>query len=623
MYYNVATLHYVTFFLTPTVYSYIAIIIFISPCTSIATEIRFQPPPTCPGNYVPRAELMKEISSAVLNSDITPTIGTTVTIRGIGGIGKSTIAKALCHDPLIKEHFVNGFLWISLTPPLPNPMTKLSEIYQRLTGKCATTNISILQNEIRLLVSSNSCKLLVILDDVWEAENAMMFVDVFSSCKVVLTTRKMDINTLIPPRVCINIESMSPDEAVELLTLQILKVETLCVTDINRITELAKDLHYWPLLLSLVHGQLYFHCVEWNESPNRAILKVQNKLFDNGLTAFDPDNHANRENAVRASITASLQLLSKEEEKILRYIASSLIGIGMLTFNDLLCTVLHMESTQFNNYTKNLWCHGLIKFEEIRIYNPVTTHEIPCIGIHEVIGEFINENIPDEFYLNINMIENLEVFNKMLHDNYFDSYSASNRGASYLSKADVFYIPYLIRFSMVFAKHIQVSYFSMLNELCEQSIHLLNNNNFKDFIEKRQLPVVKHIHRMIKQDCNSIHTLLVDNKYSETLKWTKQYFDKHPWKVTLELIISHFENLIDLCQKNFNHKETVTLKGHIDYYYRGYSLCKDWKRFTLRFIITCFHILCLVNSSASDDDITYYLKCSNITMWLYTANHKC
>ena len=121
-----------------------------------------------------------------MTSNITPTIGTTVTIRGIGGIGKSTIAKALCHDPLITEHFVNGFLWISLTPPLLNPMTMLSEIYQRLTGKCATTNISVLQSEIRLLVCNPLCKLLVILDDVWEAKDAMMFVDVFSSCKMIV-----------------------------------------------------------------------------------------------------------------------------------------------------------------------------------------------------------------------------------------------------------------------------------------------------------------------------------------------------------------------------------------------------------------------------------------------------
>ena len=106
----------------------------------IALQLHYQPPPTCPANHVPRVEMIKEISSAILNSDITPTIGTTVTIRGIGGIGKSTISKALCHDPLIKEHFINGFLWISLTPPLPNPMTMISEIYQRLTDKSTISN---------------------------------------------------------------------------------------------------------------------------------------------------------------------------------------------------------------------------------------------------------------------------------------------------------------------------------------------------------------------------------------------------------------------------------------------------------------------------------------------------
>ena len=552
---------------------------------------------------------MKETSSAILNSDITPTIGTTVTIRGIGGIGKSTIAKALCHDPLIKEHFVNGFLWISLTPPLPNPMTMLSDIYQKLTGKSATISASVLKSEMKLLVSSNSCKLLVILDDVWEAEDAMMFVDVFSSCKVVLTTRKMDINTVIPPKVCVNMEPMSPDEAVELLTLQILKVETLCVTDINRITELAKDLHYWPLLLNLVHGQLYVHCIEWNESPNRAILKVQKKLFDNGLTAFDPDNHANRENAVRASITASLQLLSKEEVKILRYIASSIVGIGMLTFNDLLCAILCMESTQFDNYSRNLWCHGLIKFEEMRMYNAATTHKIPCVGIHEVIGEFINENIPDEFYLSINMSKSLEVFSKQLHD-YFDTYSASNYGVAVLSEVDVFYIPCLIRYSMMFVKHCQVSYFTILNALCEKNPHLWNNSNFRDFIEKRQLPMVKHIHRIIKRNCKSIHTLLVDNKYSETLTWAKEYFDKHPWKTTVELIISHFKNLLDLCQKNFNHQETVAIEEYINRYYKAYSHYENWKRLILMYIIRYLHIQCLVKSAASNDDIMYYFNCT-------------
>ena len=78
-----------------------------------------------------------------------------------------------------------------ITPPLPNSMIMLSEIYQRLTDKPATSNVSIINGKIKSLVSGPSCKLLVILDDVWKAKDFMMFVDVFSYSKTVMTTRKM------------------------------------------------------------------------------------------------------------------------------------------------------------------------------------------------------------------------------------------------------------------------------------------------------------------------------------------------------------------------------------------------------------------------------------------------
>ena len=141
-------------------------------------------------------------------------------------------------------------------------MTMLSDIYQQLTGKSTTINPSVLKSEIELLVSSPSSKLLDILDDVWEAKDAMMFVDVFSSCKAVMTTRKMNINAKIPPVMCFDVKPMSIDEAVKLLILQIVEVEKLKAADINRIQKLARDLHCWPLLLNLVHGQLYVHCIE-------------------------------------------------------------------------------------------------------------------------------------------------------------------------------------------------------------------------------------------------------------------------------------------------------------------------------------------------------------------------
>ena len=535
-------------------------------------------------------ELLKQISSAVLNSDITPTIGTTVTIKGIGGIGKSTIAKALCHDPLMKEHFVNGFLWISLTPPLPSLITKLSEIYQKLTDKSATPNASVLGSKLKSLVSNPSCKLLVILDDVWEAKDAMELVDIFINCKMILTTRKMDINAIIPPKVCFDIESMSVNEAVKLLTLKIVQVETLYATDVNRIKKLAKDLHCWPLLLNLVHGQLYVHCVEWNESPQDAILKVQQKLFDNGLTAFDPEDppdSESRKNAVKASITASLELLTKDGIIILCCIASAIAGFGIYTVRDALPTLLQMDPKQFDKCAKNLWCHGLISFHDV-IFPNVTT-KVPCFGIHDIIAQYINENISDDLYLSIT-IKGIEEVDTFIHT-YLSNNVSKNIGQLFLGQVDALRIPFFIRMLMISTKVFQIGCLEMLNDLVEQK------NENKSLIHNIQFPSLKNMHKIIEQDCRTIHSLLADGTYSEAIKWAKQYFDNHPWKPTIEvskklykdnfidedLIISFFSEAVNIIQR------------YIVLHIYGYS-----------------HVLLLINAGASHDDITHYLVCSGL-----------
>ena len=554
-------------------------IIFIS---YLVPELRNQPSPICPANHVPRVELLKEISSAVLNSDITPTIGTTVTIRGIGGIGKSTIAKALCHDHLIKEHFVNGFLWITLTPPLPNPMTKLSEIYQKLTGKCATSNISVLQNEIKLLVSDPSCKLLVILDDVWEVKDAMMFVEVFSSCKIILTTRKMNINAKIPPIVCFDIQKMTIDESIKLLTLKIVDVEALDNTDTTKITELVRDLHCWPLLLSLVHCQLYFHCIEWNESPHDAILKVQQKLFDNGLTAFDPEDppEASRENAVKASITASLELLTKDDIILLCCIASAIAGFGIYTVRDALPILVQMDSKQFDKCTGNLWCHGLISLHDV-IFPNVTT-KIPCIGMHDIISQYINENMSNDFYLSIT-IQGIQELDTFIHT-YFSNNVSKNIGQLFLGQVDALRIPFFIRMLMIFTKIIQTSY------LVEQ------NNENKSLIHSIQFPSLKNMHKTIEQDCRTIHSLLADGKHNEAITWAKQHFDNHPWKPTIEIGKK-------LDKDDDEAIESLSLVS---------EAIDQIKRYTVLHIYGYSHVLLLVNVGASHDDISHYLVCSGL-----------
>ena len=568
-------------------------------------ELQYQPPPTCPANYVPRVELLSKISSAILNSDITPTIGTTVTIRGIGGIGKSTIAKALCHDPLIKEHFINGFLWISLTSPLPSAMTVLSEIYQRLTDKSTTSNVSVMITKLKSLLSNPSCKLLVVLDDVSEAKDAMMFVDIFSSCKIVLTTRKMNINAKIPPMACFDVTPMSVDEAVKLLTLNIFELETLCANDMNKIQKLARDLHCWPLLLNLVHGQLYVHCIEWSESPQDVIVKVQQKLCDSGLTAFDPENQleASRENAVRASITASLELLTKDEEVVLLYIASSIIGFGVYTIKDFLSTVLEMDTKQFDKCTRNLWCHGLISFQDVTFPNVVT--KIPCIGIHEVIAHYINENMPDEFYLKVTN-KTLKAFHSVFFEKYFFTDEAISIGQLFICQVDAILIPFWIRFSMIRTKYLQILVLQILDELAEKKVQLLQND---DFFPTNRFPSVKHIHKVIEQDCKSIHSLLADGKHNEAMTWAKQYFDNHPHKITWETVITYFNSLLDSCKSNISDLGISVIENCICFCSKEFTSFNLLQRHTMLNIIAYNHVLYLMDAGASDNDIKHYLLC--------------
>ena len=573
--------------------------------------IQYQPPPSCPTNYIPRVEILKKIISAILNSDITPTIGTTVTIRGIGGIGKSTIAKALCHDPLIKEHFTDGFLWISLTPPLSSHVNILNEVYQRLTNKLAKqNNATILKNRIKSLISTHPCKLLIILDDVWDAEDALVFADVFSSCKIILTTRKMDINSVIHPKVCFDINPMSINEAQKLLTLQIIDLK-MQATDIDGVQDLAKDLHCWPLLLSLVHGQLYVHCIEWNESPQDAILKVKQKLYRHGLTAFDPDNCVSRENAVKASINASLELLSEDEEIMLHHIASSFAGFGVYTCKDVLPTVLKISPEQYETYTKHLWRQGLINFESLML--PFVATKIPCIKIHDLIAQYINEEMPSKYYRKITFASLTDyAFNNMFEDieKLFKDIERdvnTNIGLFFLAKIDMFAIPFFIRTLMITAKflYMQIATFDKLKDLLTNA-QLQQTITLQHFLDS-EYTLLKQSHRIIKQDCKTIHMLLADNKQDQAIVWVRQYFRDHLLNEILLKTIVYLNSLSDSFPD-----QSSTINKLISDYNKYFELLFNFQKMMIQYVTNHKHIVLLMNSGACDEDIRHYLYCANI-----------
>ena len=259
--------------------------------------------------------LLDEIATKLLQVTIDPNkYETTLTITGAGGFGKTTTVISLCHYPVVKEHFTDGFVFIELGPQATDPSIKLSQLYHLLTGEylkhCENNHA---EQEIKQLTSDCYRNLLVIIDDVWHVEDAEPLVKAFSNCTTILTTRMNDIEQYIPSKQSVIIGSMTQNEAIFLLTTGVIDSSQLSQEDVSLLDELAQDVHLWPLLLSLIRGQLSHNLKQYHLSYHKAIQNVQAKLHHKGLTAFDKNNieaiNKCRTLAVKACIEMTLELL--------------------------------------------------------------------------------------------------------------------------------------------------------------------------------------------------------------------------------------------------------------------------------------------------------------------------
>src|SRR5579871_5315075 len=69
--------------------------------------------PTLPVNYIHRTEALNCLRQAIKADARGRPIALT-TIQGMGGIGKSVLARALCDDETVQKHYPDGIVWLSI-----------------------------------------------------------------------------------------------------------------------------------------------------------------------------------------------------------------------------------------------------------------------------------------------------------------------------------------------------------------------------------------------------------------------------------------------------------------------------------------------------------------------------
>ncbi len=122
--------------------------------------------PRPPADFIPRPEQFEALRSLLVTEADGQRVSITAALKGAGGYGKTTLAKALCHDDAVQQRFHHGILWVTLgeTPDLIKQILDLIEVltgarpgYQDL-GAASARLAELLANHAYLLV----------IDDVWK-----------------------------------------------------------------------------------------------------------------------------------------------------------------------------------------------------------------------------------------------------------------------------------------------------------------------------------------------------------------------------------------------------------------------------------------------------------------------
>jgi len=161
-----------------------------------------------------REDLVLRLKSLLLGADDQPMAA----LSGLPGVGKTGLAIELAHDPDIRERYEDGVLWVGLGRE-PDLLVLLSQWAIALGLPLEEINkLDRLRDRAKAIHAAIGMKrMLLVIDDVWEAHEGLTFKIGGANCAHLVTTRLPKVAREIAGEGAIELRELDEEEGLRLL----------------------------------------------------------------------------------------------------------------------------------------------------------------------------------------------------------------------------------------------------------------------------------------------------------------------------------------------------------------------------------------------------------------------
>ena len=148
--------------------------------------------PPLPQNYTERPEALTNLRNALITDGSGQSIGLTA-LKGMGGIGKTILAQATCHDEVVQQAFPDGIVWITAGKESAYSLVdRMREVGKAFKDDLAgyDTELGCI-NRYRTIMQEKAA--LIVVDDVWRSADVEPFRAESPRSRLLFTTRDSSI----------------------------------------------------------------------------------------------------------------------------------------------------------------------------------------------------------------------------------------------------------------------------------------------------------------------------------------------------------------------------------------------------------------------------------------------